>query len=321
MHRMLSGGMTTEEIAEVLHFLRRKGETTHELVGFARAIRDMADAVDLDQSSEPILDTCGTGGDGTNTFNISTAAAFVVAGTGLRVAKHGNRKISSQCGSADVLEELGVRVDLSAAEVSECIRETGIGFLYAPLLHPAVKYAQEARLLLKGRTVFNMLGPLTNPIRAKVQLMGAFSVRAAEMMARAAAKLGVERAFVVHGSDGLDEVTVTGPTTVFQVEEGEIQKGRWLPSDFGAPMVKLEDLQGGDPETNADIIRAVLRGERGPKREVVIANAAAALFVARRALDLRAAVSMAVHSVDGGAARRKLEQLIEYGAKISLARA
>ncbi len=316
MLRMLSGGLSTEEIAEVLHFLRRKGETTHELVGFASAIRKMAEPVELDQSTEPVLDTCGTGGDGTNTFNISTATAFVVAGAGLRVAKHGNRKISSQCGSADVLEALGVSVSMGAAQVAECIRETGIGFLYAPLLHPAVKYAREARILLQGRTVFNMLGPLTNPVRARVQLIGAFSVRAAEMMARAAARLGVERAFVVHGSDGLDEVTVTGPTTVFQVEDGEVQKGRWLPGDFGSPVAKPEDLEGGDVETNANIIRNILRGERGPKREVVIANAAAALFLARQSVDLRSAVSMAVQSIDGGSARRKLEQLIEFGAKL-----
>jgi anthranilate phosphoribosyltransferase len=316
MLRMLSGTMSTEEIAEVLQFLRRKGETTHELAGFASAIRKMAEPVEIDQSTEPVLDTCGTGGDGTNTFNISTATAFVVAGAGLRVAKHGNRKISSQCGSADVLEALGCSVKMTATQVADCIREIGIGFLYAPLLHPAVKYAQEARLMLQGRTVFNMLGPLTNPVRARVQLMGAFSVRAAEMMARAAAKLGVERAFVVHGSDGLDEVTVTGPTTVFQVEDGEVQKGRWLPSDFGAPTARPEDLQGGDVETNALIIRNILRGERGPKREVVVANAAAALFVAKQAVDLRSAVSLAVHSIDGGSARRKMEQLVEYGAKL-----
>ena len=316
MLRMLSGSMTTEEIAEVLHFLRRKGETTHELTGFASAIRNMAEPIEIDQTNEPVIDTCGTGGDGNNTFNISTATAFVVAGAGLRVAKHGNRKISSQCGSADVLEALGCSVQMNAPQVADCIREIGIGFLYAPLLHPAVKHAQEARLQLQGRTVFNMLGPLTNPIRARVQLIGAFSVRAAEMMARTAARLGVERAFVVHGSDGLDEVTVTGPTTVFQVEGGEIQKGRWLPNDFGAPVARLEDLEGGDVETNATIIRNLLRGERGPKREVVIANAAAALFLARNALDLRSAVSLAVHSIDGGAARRKLEQLVEYGAKL-----
>ncbi|MBV8807380.1 MAG: anthranilate phosphoribosyltransferase, partial [Acidobacteriaceae bacterium] len=175
MHRMLSGEMTTEEIVEVLSFLRSKGETVAELVGFASAIREMSQPLEIDQTEEPLIDTCGTGGDNTNTFNISTAAAFVVAGTGLRVAKHGNRKISSQCGSADVLEALGLPIDLPGHDVANCIREVGIGFLYAPLLHRAVRHAQEARLLLKGRTVFNLLGPLTNPVRARVQLIGAFS--------------------------------------------------------------------------------------------------------------------------------------------------
>jgi anthranilate phosphoribosyltransferase len=202
MHKMLSGEMNTEGIAEVLSFLRRKGETIAELVGFAQALRDMARPVEIDQSNDPVLDTCGTGGDGTNTFNISTATAFVVAGAGLRVAKHGNRRISSQCGSSEVLAALGIPIDLTVEQVTECILETGIGFLYAPLLHPAVKYAQEARLLLKGRTVFNMLGPLTNPVHARIQLIGAFSIRAAEMVAEASARLGTERAFVVHGADG-----------------------------------------------------------------------------------------------------------------------
>jgi anthranilate phosphoribosyltransferase len=183
MQRILSGEMSIDDIADVLNFLRRKGETIAELVGFATAIREMSEQVELDQSVEPVIDTCGTGGDSTNSFNVSTATAFVIAGTGLRVAKHGNRRISSQCGSADVLEALGIPVNLSAEQVIQCIRQTGIGFLYAPLLHPAVKHAQEARLLLKGRTVFNLLGPLTNPVRARVQLIGAFSVRAAEMLA------------------------------------------------------------------------------------------------------------------------------------------
>jgi anthranilate phosphoribosyltransferase len=309
MRSMLSGEMTTQGIAEVLSFLRRKGETISELVGFATAIREMSHPMALDQSLEPLLDTCGTGGDGSNTFNISTATAFVVAGAGQRVAKHGNRRISSQCGSADVLEALGISVSLSAAEVIRCIEEVGIGFLYAPLLHPAVKHAQEARLLLKGRTVFNMLGPLTNPMRARLQLMGAFSIRAAEMLAQAAARIGIERAFVVHGSDGLDEITVTGLTTVFQVEDGGVQKGQWSPADFGIEPSLLEDLQGGNPETNAAIIRAVVAGEPGPRRNVVVANAAAALLLAQRAPDLRTAVEMAKESVDSGAARNKLEQL------------
>jgi anthranilate phosphoribosyltransferase len=224
MRRMLSGEMNTEGIADVLSFLRRKGETVAELVGFASAIRDMGQSVELDQSQEPVLDTCGTGGDCINSFNISTATAFVAAGAGLRVAKHGNRRISSECGSADVLEALGIPVSLTPPQVSDCIRETGIGFLYAPLLHPAVKHAQEARLQLKGRTVFNLLGPLTNPVRARVQLIGAFSVRAAEMLAQAAARLGIERAFVVHGSDGLDEITSTVPRRCFRWKKGGCRK-------------------------------------------------------------------------------------------------
>ncbi len=312
MHRMLSGEMSTEEIAEVLNFLRRKGETIAELVGFAGAIREMGEQVELDQSEEPVIDTCGTGGDSTNSFNVSTATAFVIAGTGLRVAKHGNRRISSQCGSADVLEALGIPVNLSAQQVTECIRQTGIGFLYAPLLHPAVKHAQEARLLLKGRTVFNMLGPLTNPVRARVQLIGAFSVRAAEMLAQASARQGIERAFVVHGADGLDEITTTTHTIVFQVEGGRVQKGRWSPADFGVSQAALEDLKGGGPELNASIVHSVLDGEAGPRRDIVVANAAAALLVADRAPDLKTAVSMAAESIDSGAAKQKLQQSIEF---------
>jgi anthranilate phosphoribosyltransferase len=315
MHRMLSGTMSTDGIAEVLSFLRRKGETLSELVGFASAIREMGPALELNGVQEPILDTCGTGGDGAFTFNISTATAFVVAGAGVRVAKHGNRRISSQCGSADVLEALGVSVSLSPEQVSACIHETGLGFLYAPLLHPAVKHAQEARLMLKGRTVFNLLGPLTNPARAHIQLIGAFSVRTAEMLAHAAARLGIERAFVVHGADGLDEITTTGLTTVFQVEEGRVQKGRWSPIDFGLAEAVIEDLRGGDVETNARSLRSILDGELGPQRDVVLANAAAALLLAQRAPDLKSAVALAAESIDSGAARRKLEQLIEFGVK------
>lgn len=291
MLRMLSGEMDTEGIAGVLSFLRRKGETLAEVVGFASAIREISPPVTLESEGEPILDTCGTGGDGTSTFNISTAAAFVAAGAGLRVAKHGNRRISSQCGSADVLESLGVPVALSREQAATCIHQTGIGFFYAPLLHPAVKQAQEARLQLKGRTVFNLLGPLTNPVRADVQLVGAFSVRAAELLAHAAARLGIPRAFVVHGADGLDEITTAGLTTVFQVEDGRVQKGRWVPADFGLETASVDDLQGGSPDTNAGIMRSIFDGTQGPHRDVVVANAAAALFLAQRAVDLAEAVS------------------------------
>jgi anthranilate phosphoribosyltransferase len=317
MRNMLSGSMSTEGIAEVLSFLRRKGETIAELVGFASAIRDMAPPVELDQSNEPVLDTCGTGGDATNSFNVSTATAFVAAGAGLHVAKHGNRRISSQCGSADVLEALGVLVSLSAEHAIECIRRIGIGFLYAPLLHPAVKYAQEARLSLKGRTVFNMLGPLTNPVHARMQLIGAFSVRAAEMLAHASARLGIERAFVVHGSDGLDEITTTGPTTVFQVEDGRVQKGQWSPNDFGVPQAAIDDLKGGDPETNAQIIRSLLDGEPGPRRDIVVVNAAAALVLAQKAPDVKTALVMAAESIDTGSARNKLHQLTELTSEFN----
>jgi len=312
MHRMLSGEMSTEGIAEALSFLRRKGETLAELVGFARALREMATPVEIDQSAEPVIDTCGTGGDSAGSFNVSTAAAFVIAGTGLRVAKHGNRRISSQCGSADVLEALGIPVDVPTDRAAECIRRTGIAFFYAPLLHPAVKHAHEARLLLKGRTVFNLLGPLTNPVRARVQLIGAFSVKAAEMLAQASARLGVERAFVVHGGDGLDEITMTAHTIVFQVEDGRVQKGRWSPADFGLPYCSIDELKGGNPEMNAAIVRAILEGERDGRRDVVVANAAAALLVAGRARDLKTAVSVAADSIDSGSAKAKLQEVIEF---------
>jgi anthranilate phosphoribosyltransferase len=317
MRRMLSGAMGTEEIADILNFLRRKGETVAELVGFANALRDLSEPVDLGQSEEPLLDTCGTGGDGACTFNISTVTAFVVAGAGLRVAKHGNRKISSQCGSSDLLEQLGIPIQLSSGQVADCIRQVGIGFLYAPLLHPAVKYAQEARLLLKGRTAFNLLGPLTNPVRARVQLIGAFSVRAAEMLAQASARLGVERAYVVHGADGLDEITITTHTTVFQVEGGSVQKGRWSPADFGLQPASPEDLKGEGPETNAAIFHAILGGEFGPQRDIVVANAAAALLLAQRFEDLKGAVAAAVESIDSGAARRKFDELKEFTKELN----
>lgn len=316
MLRVLSGEMTTDDIAGILQFLRRKGETIQELVGFASAMRDVAHPVDLDQDSEPLLDTCGTGGDGTNTFNISTATAFVVAGAGQRVAKHGNRRISSNCGSADVLEALGVPVDLTASQVVECVREIGIGFLYAPALHPAIRHSQEARIQVKGRTVFNMLGPLTNPVGAKLQLIGAYSVRAAEMLAQAAARLGTERAFVVHGVDGLDEITTTGQTTVFQVDEGRVQKGLWSPHDFGLPSATIGDLVGGEPQQNADIIRSLLDGEPGPRRDIVVANAAAALLVSQKAPDLKSAVALASDSIDSGAAKTKLSALAELSTRL-----
>ena len=310
MDRILSGEMPTEEIAGVLQFLRQKGETIAELVGFAQAMNDRSEATELDtDADDPVLDTCGTGGDGCGTFNISTTTAFVAAGAGLRVAKHGNRKISSNCGSWDVLESLGIPTHLTVRQVADCIRETGIGFLYAPGVHPSVRHANEARVSLKGRTIFNLLGPLTNPLRARVQLIGAYSVRTAEMLAQACLRLGRERVFVVHGSDGLDEITLSGTTTVFQLDEGSVQKGRWHPADFGMSPAEPSELEGGDPETNAAIVQSILAGEPGPKRDVVIVNAAAALLLARRAPDLKTAVAAATESIESGAAAAKLEAL------------
>lgn len=312
MQQVLRGNMNTEELSSLLQFLRQKGETVQELVGLASCLRESSRNVEVDQSDSPLLDTCGTGGDNTNTFNISTATAFVVAGTGLRVAKHGNRRISSQCGSADVLERLNVAVDLEPSQVADCLAETGIAFLYAPSLHPGARHATEARKALGGRTVFNLLGPLTNPARARLQLIGAFSVRAAELLAQASARLGVERAFVVHGNDRLDEISITGATTVFQVEDGRVQKGQWTPADFGVEQAVLEDLQGGDPETNAGIIESILDGEPGPKRDAVLVNAAAALLLAQQAENLASAMQQARESIDSGAARLKLNHLVSF---------
>ncbi len=317
MHRMLSGDMQAEDIAAILDYLRRKGETLGEIIGFATAIRELSEPLELDGADGPVIDTCGTGGDGTNTFNVSTATAFVVAGAGVRVAKHGNRKISSQCGSADVLEQLGVSINLTPAQVRDCIQTVGLGFLFAPAVHPAMRHVVAARQMLGGRTVFNLLGPLTNPVGARMQLIGAYSVRAAELLAQASVRLGVERAFVVHGADGLDEVTTTGNTTVFQVSEQTVHKGVWLPADFSVPVAAPEDLTGGDPETNAAIIRSVLSGALGPQRDIVVVNAAASLLIAGKAEDLRSATEIAIEALETGAAERKLDELIAFtqGAK------
>ena len=309
---ILEGDASTAQIAAFLVALRMKGETAGELEGFARAMREKSTRVDPGLNGAPLLDTCGTGGTGTKAFNISTVAAFVVAGAGTRVAKHGNRSISSQCGSADILEALGVAVAIHPERSAQAIREIGIGFLFAPALHPALKHAQPARLELKMRTVFNLLGPLTNPAGATRQLIGAPSPEAAELMAEALAGLGPERAFVVHGSDGLDEVTTTGPTLVFEVAGGRALRHTWTPEDFGVPRATPEQLWGGDRDANVDIARRVLGGEHGAARDIVLVNAAASLVAAGATKDLRAAMSLEAESVDSGAARTKLEALARF---------
>lgn len=316
---ILSGQASVAQIAAFLTALRMKGETVAELVGFARAMRRMAERVEVDLKGEPLLDTCGTGGDGAGTFNISTAAAFVAAGAGVRVAKHGNRSISSACGSADVVERLGVRLLSNAEAMGRAIREIGIGFLFAPALHPAMRHAQPARLELKMRTVFNLLGPLANPAGASVQLLGAPSAPIARLLAQALARLGVERALVVHGSDGLDEITTAGPTLVCEVAGGQVREYSIAPEDFGLPRARLEELKGGDAAANARIIQLVLAGRRGPQRDIVLANAAAALLVAGKASDLRSAAALAAESIDSGAAQRKLEALAAFTERESAA--
>ncbi|HLJ46635.1 MAG TPA: anthranilate phosphoribosyltransferase [Bryobacteraceae bacterium] len=307
MLAILRGQASNAQIAAFLVALRMKGETSDELLGFARAMRETSQRV---EAGEPLLDTCGTGGaDGPATFNISTVSAFVVAGAGVRVAKHGTRSISSQCGSADVLEAMGINPSLSPEGTAESIRRYGIGFLFAPLMHPAMKHAHPVRLELKMRTVFNLLGPLTNPARASRQLIGAPSQRAAGLMARALAGLGPERAFVVHGSDGLDEVTTTGETTVYEVCGGNVHQETWTPEQFGVERAKLADLRGGDKEVNSAIAQAILHGGDGPQRDIVLVNSAAALVAAGAVESVQEGVRLAAQSIDSGAAWAKVEAL------------
>jgi anthranilate phosphoribosyltransferase len=308
---LLEGQAGESEIAGFLVALKMKGETATELAGFARAMRDRMIVVD---AGPDVIDTCGTGGDGSGTFNISTAAAIVMAGAGAHVAKHGNRSISSNSGSADVLEALGVRVlDVTPEESARSIREIGIGFLFAPALHPAMKHAQAVRRALKTRTVFNLLGPLVNPARARAQLIGAPSPEVAKLMADALAELGTDRSFVVHGHDGLDEITTTTATDVYEVTAKGVQKHLWKPSDFGVQTASLDSLKGGDSSCNAQMILEILRGtsgsQRGPRRDIVLVNAAAGLLAAGLAADLPAGMGLAVRSIDSGAALAKLELL------------
>ena len=312
MHIILSGRATPAQIAGFLVALRMKGETVDELVGFARALRQMAEAIDVGLAGEPLLDTCGTGGDGLATFNISTVVAFVVAGAGVRVAKHGNRSISSQCGSADLLEAMGVRIPMPPADCARAIREIGIGFLFAPAIHTATKHAHPVRVELKMRTVFNLLGPLTNPAGASAQLAGAPSPHFAELIAGALAALGLERGFVVHGSDGLDEITTTGTTLAFEIRHGEVLRRTLAPDDFGVALAQPGDLKGGDREMNLAIAREILGGAPGPRRDIVLVNAAAALVAVGRAQDFREGVALAAGAIDSGAARGKAAALARF---------
>jgi anthranilate phosphoribosyltransferase len=320
MEQILSGHASQVQIVDLLSALRFKGETLDELVGFATVMRRHATPIKLTHgtlSSEPLVDTCGTGGDALGTFNVSTTAAFVVAGAGVRVAKHGNRSISSRCGSADVLEQLGVRVDLSPEQVAQAIGEIGIGFLFAPAMHSATRHAMPARRELGGRTVFNLLGPLTNPAGASAQVVGVYAANLTEMMARALGRLGGQRAFVVHGADGLDEISMSGETYISELRDGEVRNYTVTPENFGLRSATLESIRGGDALENAEIIhqilgRGLLSRVNGPRREIVLANAAAALVAAGAANDFPGGVKLAAESIDSGAAREKLEALVAF---------
>ena len=318
MEAIMTGAATNAQIAAFLTALRMKGETVEELIGFAQVMRQKAVKVRSRASEvvaatgtdrEMLLDTAGTGGDASGTFNFSTATAFVVAGAGLKVAKHGNRSVSSLCGSADVVETLGINIELAPAKVARCVDEVGIGFLYAPLLHTAMKHVMAARREMGIRTVFNMLGPLTNPAGANAQIIGVYSDALTEPLARALAELGTLRAFVVHGQDGLDEISNTGLTHISEVHEGVVRSSAVTPEDFGLPRASIKDLRGGDREENADIIRRVLAGEPGPRRDIVLMNAAAALVVGGKARDFKEGVALAAQSIDSGSAAAKLQGL------------
>src|SRR5262245_21873567 len=315
MEAIMSGAATHAQVAAFLTGLRMKGETVDELIGFAEVMRQKVVRVrtraEVEASltgtdREMLLDTCGTGGDASGTFNVSTATAFVVAGAGLKVAKHGNRSVSSLCGSADVVETLGINLDLPPQKVAQCVDEVGIGFLYAPLLHTAMKHVMPARREMGIRTVFNMLGPLTNPAGATAQVIGVYAQGLVEPLARVLAELGTIRAFVVHGADGLDEISTTGESLVAEVREGVVRVSTVRPEDFGVPRATIADLQGGDREQNAEIIRGILGGEPGPRRDIVVVNSAAALVAGARARDFKDGAQLAEHSIDSGAAGRKL---------------
>lgn len=320
MSEILSGGASDAQIAALLVALHMKGETVEEIVGFAEAIRKASAPLKVNDSAldvsgterDALVDTCGTGGDASGTFNISTATALTVAGAGVRVAKHGNRSVSSRCGSADVVEALGINITLPPARVAECLEAVGIAFLFAPSMHSAMKYVQPARRELRLRTVFNLLGPLCNPAHASAQVVGVYSPSLVEKLAQALQMLGLKRALVVHGRDGLDEITITGPTQVGEVRNGNIRVYDISPEEFGLRSAAISEIQGGDTKANAEIIRRILDGERSPRRDVVLLNAAAALVVAGRADSISGAMPVAAESLDSGAARAKLEKLVQF---------
>lgn len=309
MEQIMTGEGTPAQVASFLTALRMKGETVEEITGAAKVMREKADRVKV--RSDCVLDTCGTGGDQTGTFNISTAAAFVVAACGVTVAKHGNRSVSSRSGSADVLAALGVNIEVPKNKVEECLEKVGIGFLFAPLLHQAMKYAVGPRREIGIRTIFNILGPLTNPAMATHQLIGIYDGELIEPIARVFKNLGTQRAMVVHGEEGLDEISICGPTKVAELRDGQVKSYLLSPEDFGLERRSLEDLRGGSPEECAEILKKVLHGEKGPRRDVVLLNSGAALYTCSVADSIASGIQRSQESIDSGKAKEKLALLVQ----------
>ncbi len=314
MTEIMNGEVTPAQFGAFVTALRIKGETSEEIAGMAKVMRAKAIPVHADGI---VVDTCGTGSDNSSTFNISTAAAFVVAGAGLKVAKHGNRAMSSKCGSADVLEALGVRIDMNAQQVESCLTEVGIGFMFAPSFHPAMKYAGPPRREIGIRTVFNILGPLTNPANAQAQVLGVADASLMEKMAKVLRALGCHHALVVHGEDGLDEITITGSTQVCELEGGHIRRYSVSPQDFGFSRVSLESIRGGSPTDNAALVRHILEAAPGPQREVVLMNAAAAIVAGGRAKTLPEGAKLAAEAIDSGRALERLDHLIKFSQSLA----
>jgi anthranilate phosphoribosyltransferase len=313
---LMEGKATDSQISALLVALHMKGETPDEIYGFARAMRRKAASVPLRENS--VIDTCGTGGDGSGSFNVSTLSAIVAAAAGCRVAKHGNRSITSRCGSADLLQSLGVQIELNPEGIAACVEKTGIGFLFAPRLHPAMKYAAGPRKELGIRTIFNILGPLTNPAGARRQLIGVFHPALTKVVAQVLRNLGSEHVLVVHGEDGLDEMSLSGQTQVHELRDGRLHGFTVTPEEMGFPRYRKEDFKGGDPDVNAEIARRVLGKEKNPCRDMVLLNAGAVIYVSGLADSIASGIGMAEDAIDSGKAGLKLDALVECSRSLGL---
>jgi anthranilate phosphoribosyltransferase len=314
MNEIMTGAATPAQIGAFITALRMKGETVEEITGAARVMRAKAAKIDIATfiKDKTILDTCGTGGDGAGSFNVSTAVAFVAAGGGVIVAKHGNRAVSSKCGSADVLEALGVKLDIARQDVARCLKEVGIGFMFAPLFHGAMKYAAGPRQEIGLRTIFNLLGPLTNPAGATAQVLGVYDPGLTEKIAKVLGRLGTKEAFVVCGEETFDEISITSATTISHLKDGEVRTFKITPEDYGFTRAGAEAIKGGGAQENADIIRKILKGEKGPKRDMVLLNGGAAFAAAGLTPDIAGGIKLAIASIDSGRAREKLDGLIAF---------